>query len=88
MCNRTDPEEPWLQDLHDSGQQQDNGQFWGWLNTVVVPKPEALNLANNPLNNEYLQVKLFGQKDTLHDTYTAAPSATRTSKEVMEKCER
>lgn len=53
---------------------------------MMYQKPEALNLTNNSLHNEYLQVKLLGQKGLLW--HIAAPKATRMNEVVMEKRER
>lgn len=35
---------------------------------MMYQKPEALKLTNNTLNNEHLQVKLYGQNDMLPGT--------------------
>ena len=70
-----------------SGQQHDIGEECQWRFSVYgVPKPEVLNQTNNSLDNEPLQVMLFGQKDVLDDT--VAPSSTKMNEEAVERWER
>lgn len=40
---------------------------------MVYQKPGAFNLTNNLLHNEYLQVKLFGQKGVVYDSWQLSP---------------
>lgn len=41
--------------------------MWGFI-IDGVPKPEASNQTKNSLHSELIQVKLFEQKDIIHDT--------------------
>lgn len=83
MFEGTDPVE--LQP--NSGQQPDIAEKCQWgFSFDGVSKREVLNLTNNSLDNEPLQVMLFGQKDVLHDT--VAPSSTRMNEEAVERWER
>lgn len=50
---------------------------------MVYQKPEALILTNTTLQNEHLQVKLFGQRGVYTACYTAVHNATKNNEEAM-----
>lgn len=49
--------------------------------------PEALNLTINMLRNEHLQVKLFEQRDIMHDTQMLTMPLRRRNKRGAENME-